>query len=35
VCIVALGVVGYLLSTLLRWSFAQGAPLRGVVSADD
>jgi sulfonate transport system permease protein len=35
VCIVALGLIGYLLSTLLRVSFAKGAPLRGAVLADD
>jgi len=35
VCIIALGLVGYLLSALLRWSFAMGAAPRGIVLADD
>ncbi len=35
VCIVALGLIGYALSTLLRVSFAKGAPLRGVAFTDD
>jgi sulfonate transport system permease protein len=35
VCIVALGLIGLLLSTLLRVSFAKGAPARGVAFADD
>jgi sulfonate transport system permease protein len=35
VCIIALGLVGYLLSALLRWSFATGSAPRGVVLADD
>jgi sulfonate transport system permease protein len=35
VCIVALGSIGFLLSSALRVGFAKGAPVRGVAFADD
>jgi len=35
VCIVALGLIGFVLSTLLRLSFVRGAFVRDAVLADD